>query len=132
MPAVSIEVRGLSGLAANFRALDREAGRAIRRAMRERGELQHAATVAECPKRTGFMASKTRLDFSPEGLTYDIGYHAEDFKGAGLVFYPQYVIYGTSRMAANDFLFRVHEMMRQDTTRAVGNELRASFQRFRA
>lgn len=129
--SASIEVRGLSGLAANFRTMDGAAKQGIRKAMRERGEAQHAATVAECPKRTGFMASKTRLEFSPEGLTYDIGYHAEDFEGAGLAFYAQFVIYGTSRMAANDFLFRVHEFMRQDTTRAIGDELRASFERFR-
>lgn len=131
MPAVSIEVRGQSGLAANFRALDAAVKPAVQHAMQRQGGLQKERTEAECPKRTGFMASRTRLDFSPEGLTYTVGYKAEDFEAEGLPFYPPFVILGTSRMAANDFLFRVHEMMAQENTRVVGDELRRSFQRFR-
>ena len=73
------------------------------------------------------MASQTRADYSPEGLTYTVGYRASDFPGT---FYPPYVILGTSRMAANDFLFNVHEMMAPQTTQAIGDALRRSYARF--
>lgn len=124
---IKIEVKGLSGLAANFRAMDAAAQAEIRTAMRERGEAQRTATAAACPKDTGFMASQTRADYSPEGLTFTVGYKAEDFPGT---FYASFVILGTSRMAANDFLFNVHEMMAPETTRAIGDALRRSYARF--
>lgn len=124
---IKIEVRGLSGLAANFRAMDPAVKAEVNAAMRQRGEEQRAATAAACPKDTGFMASQTRADFSPEGLTFTVGYRAEDFPGT---FYPPFVTLGTSRMAANDFLFRVHEMMAPDTTRAIGDAMRRSYRRF--
>lgn len=124
---IKIEVKGLSGLAANFRVMDAAAQAEIRTEMRKQGEAQRQATAAACPKDTGYMASQTRADFSPEGLTFAVGYRAEDFPGT---FYPPFVILGTSRMAANDFLFHVHEMMTPETTRAIGDALRRSFARF--
>lgn len=123
-----VEVRGLSGFIANVRAADRTAQAEIRAAVRGNGERQHNVTVAECPKDTGYMASKTVLEFTPGGLNYSIGYREEDFPGA---FYPQFVIHGTHKMAANDFLFRVHEMLAAENTRTVGDAVRRSIQRYR-
>ena len=125
---IKVEVSGISGLIANVRAMDARAQVEIRQAVKQNGERQRAVTEVECPKDTGYMASKTQVKFSDGGLTYNVGYYAEDFPGN---FYPPYPIFGTSRMAANNFLFRVHEMLAQENTRNVGNALRRSFARGR-
>lgn len=122
--ASSIEVRGISGLVANIHAAKASVQRRVREAMREVGEGQHAATVREAPKRTGFLASKTRLDFSPEGLTYTVGYDAADFAEAGVYPYFFPVILGSSTQSANDFLGRVHEAYAGEVTRKIGQAVR--------
>jgi len=124
-----ITVRGLSGLAANFHAAQARVPAAVRKAVRASGEAQREETEAECPKDTGYMASKTRVEFSPRELTYECGYFAEDFPET---FYPEFVILGTSRMAANDFLLRVHEASAQRRTKAVGDAVRKALGSLRA
>lgn len=121
---ISIEVRGASGIVANIHAANRRVGTNVRRRMREVGEEQLQATKDAAPKRTGFMADHTRLDFSPEGLAYTIGYQENDFSAAGLPPYYVYVILGTSRQAANPFLFNVHEQYRARLTAAIGGAVK--------
>jgi len=122
--SVGLEVRGISGLVANIHALNAAVQRNVRAAMQAGGREQHANTVAAAPRKTGFMAEHTRLDYSPEGLAYSIGYVEGDFTGAGLYpyFYP--VILGSSTQSANDFLFREHEAYRPKLTRAVGEAVK--------
>lgn len=126
-----IQVRGISGLVANIHAANAAVARDVRAAMQERGKAQHADTVAEAPKRTGFLASHTRLDFSPESLAYSIGYDAQDWAEAGLYpyFYP--VILGSSTQSANDFLTRVSEMHRPLLTKDVGNAVKRGLESVR-
>lgn len=125
---MKVEVSGISGLIANVRAVDALAQVEIRRAVKQNGERQRALTEAVCPKDTGFMASRTKVKYSDGGLTFTVGYYAEDFPAT---FYPPFVVLGTSKMEANDFLFRVHEMLAAENTRNVGDGLRRSFARFR-
>lgn len=124
---IKVQVSGLSGFIANVRPMDAVAQVEIRKAVAENGAKQQAATEAECPRDTGYMASHTRLTFSEGGLTFNVGYSAEDFPET---FYPPFVIFGTHRMAANNFLFRVHEMLTAQNTSRVGSALRRSFARF--
>jgi hypothetical protein len=127
-----LEVRGVSGLIANVHVAKAEIGRNIRAAMQREGKNQHEDTVQEAPKRTGFLAAHTRLEFSPEGLTFTVGYDETDWADAGLYpyFYP--VILGSSTQSANDFLFRVHEAHRERVTRAVGDAIRRGVESVRA
>jgi hypothetical protein len=122
-------VSGNSGLIANVHRVRAVIPQEIRKAVKANGEAQRGETEAACPKDTGYMASKTRVEFSPEGLTFDVGYFEEDFPE---VFYPQLVIHGTSRMAANDFIFQVHEGRRAQNTKAVGDAVRRGFRGLRA
>lgn len=119
-----LEVRGISGIVANIYAANERVQEGIRGAVKQVGEEQRAATEAEAPRDTGFLASHTRLDLSPEGLTYTVGYSEADFAAAGLPPYFYYVILGTSRMQANPYLFNVHERYRPRVTEAVGAAVR--------
>jgi hypothetical protein len=127
-----IQVRGISGLVANIHAANAAVARDVRAAMQHRGKEQHADTKAEAPKRTGFLAAHTRLDFSPEGLAYSIGYDAQDWAEAGLYPYFFPVILGSSTQSANDFLTRVHEMHRERVTRDVGDAVKRGLASVRA
>lgn len=121
---ISLQVRGVSGIVANIYAVNRRVGRNVRGAMRAVGEEQRQATEDAAPKRTHFLANHTRLDVSPEGLTYTVGYREEDFAAAGHPPYFMYVILGTSRQAANPYLFDVHEQYRARVTAAVGGAVK--------
>lgn len=127
-----LEVKGVSGLIANVHVLKENVGRNIRAAMQREGRSQHEDTVQQAPKRTGFLAAHTRLEFSPEGLTFTVGYDEADWSEAGMYpyFYP--VILGSSTQAANNFLFRVHEAHRQRVTKAVGDAIRSGVESVRA
>lgn len=123
-----LEVRGISGIVANIYAADQRIGKNIRAAMQKVGAEQRADTEAEAPRDTGFLATHTRLDFSPEGLTYTVGYREADFAAAGLAPYFHYVILGTSKMEARPYLFNVHERYRARVTAGVGAAIRSGIE----
>ena len=91
-------------------------------------------SAALVPSWMKFSSSLTvrRLEFSPEGLTFTVGYDETDWAEAGMYpyFYP--VILGSSTQSANDFLFRVHEAHRERVTRAVGDAIRRGVEGVRA
>lgn len=122
--STGLTVRGISGIVANIHAANRRVRENVPQAVKRVGEEQRAATQAAAPKKTGFLASHTRLDLSPEGLTYTVGYSDADFAAAGLAPYFYYVILGTSRMPANPYLFNVHEDFRARVTAAIGGAVR--------
>ncbi len=126
MARSGIRVQGLSGLAANFRAFDREVGRGVREVVRQNGIEQHAETEAAAPRDTGFTADHTRLEFSPGGLAYTVGYDPADYAAAGKDFYVLYLIFGTRFIAANNWPLRVHEARAPKLTRDVGDVLRGA------
>jgi HK97 gp10 family phage protein len=122
----ALQVRGISGLIANVRAIEEDVQREVREVVRKSGEAQRQETEMECPKRTGFMASRTRVRFSEDGLTYNVGYSRDDFPAA---FYPLFVIFGTRYMPANNFLFRVQERRAPQLSREVGEVMRRAAER---
>jgi len=101
MPRLSMVVTQRGGLAANFQANTRAVQRATKQAVRETGVEHHTDLYVHAPRRTGFLASQTRLEFSDGGYTYTAGYYDEDFAAAGLASYFRYVRHGTRFMAAN-------------------------------
>jgi len=130
--SAGLTVRGVSGLIANVHVAKGLIGSNIRAAMQREGKSQHEDTVQEAPKRTGFLAAHTRLEFSPEGLTFSVGYDEADWSEAGMYPYFWPVIMGSSTQAANNFIFRVHEAHRERVTRAVGDAIRRGVESVRA
>lgn len=80
-------------------------------------EQQFNLTVGLCPvdnsdagKPSEFhMVDQLRGELTNDGFGYEVGFDRKDFEAAGEDFYPQYVIFGTRFMPANDFLFAPHE-----------------------
>jgi hypothetical protein len=83
-----------AGLAANFHAADEITQKVIRELVLEYGELTKELTQLLCPVDTGFMQSSVRADYSNNGLTFDVGWRAEDFFDVGENFYPIYPEFG--------------------------------------
>lgn len=119
-----VTVRGLSGLAVNFRAFDERCQTNVLAAQQENGAEHGQRLYDEAPKDTYFMAEHTEVRFSDGGYTYTAGYWPEAFLAAGLPFYPPYVALGTSRQAANDWIFRATEPMRDISRRRVGDAIK--------
>jgi len=119
-----VTVTGLSGLAANFRAFDQKCQDLVLAAQQENGTEHRQRMHDEAPKDTHFMANNTEVRFSAEGYTYEVGYWAEAFDVAGLPFYVPYVAFGTSRQAANDWMFRATEPMRDISRQRVGDAIK--------
>jgi hypothetical protein len=103
----------------------------IRTRMQRKRDAWAEATVANaeddftvmqslCPRLTHFMALHMLLEFSEDGLEYFIGWVRSKFVGLWnpvlkanvKVFYPPFVIHGTSRMAGNDFRLEAQRITR--------------------
>jgi hypothetical protein len=97
-------VRNLDGLVANFRARADGVGERVRAVNEETMHDVLSLTEMLCAKRTGFMASMLKGTLTPNGYGFDAGWSADDFFAAGLDFYPPFVEFGTSRMAAQPAL----------------------------
>lgn len=121
-----VTVTGLSGLAANFRAYDQRCQELVLQAQQENGAEHRQRMHDEAPKDTRFMAEHTEVRFSENGYTYTVGYWPEPFTEAGLSFYPPFVAFGTSKMAANDWMFRATEPMREIVRQRVGEALKTA------
>ena len=121
---MGITVRGISGMVANIHSVNADVQREVRAAMQREGRTLQADTRDAAPKRTGFLAAHTKLEFSPEGLTYQVGYDEADWEANGMYpyFYP--AILGSSTQSPNNFLFNTYETHRASVTRAVGDAVR--------
>lgn len=129
MARITLSTRNTKGVIANILSADKRAQRAVRRVVREAGLQEYEIAYALCPVDTGFMQDSLRLEFQPEGLGYELGWREEDFTGAGLPFYPVYVEFGTSKMAAQPSLFPARDAVRPVFERSLSRELRAAYRR---
>ncbi|MBA2672021.1 MAG: hypothetical protein H0U67_16755 [Gemmatimonadetes bacterium] len=123
--------RNTSGLRAKLEARTaRQKARQLK-AAQDAGEEEHAVVVSLANRDTGYMASRTRLEFTRGGYNYAVGYRAEDFIGQTnpvtgrpiTSFYPVYVIQGTRRYAGNDFLSAARRIMRPRVLRRYSDAL---------
>ena len=104
MPRLTLGVRIVGGLAANFRPSVAAVQRETRAAVRETGTEHHGELVETAPRDTGFLASRARLDFSDDELTYAAGYAEADFTAAGKPFYVRYLHEGTRYIAPRTWM----------------------------
>lgn len=126
---LTLATRNAAGLAANFYAADRRVQRAVRRVVERAGVREFERARADAPVDTGFMRSQLRLAFSEHGYLYELGFDEADFTGAGKPFYPLYVIFGTTKMPARDFLFGARDALRPAFRADLAAELRAAVRR---
>jgi hypothetical protein len=120
----NVTVTGMSAMAANFHKLEEAAREKVLAAQAETAEQHRQLMEYEAPKKTGFLAQHTEVRFSEGGYRVEVGYWAETFAAAGLDFYVPYPLFGTSRIAPNDWMFRATEPMREVYTRNVGDALK--------
>lgn len=129
---MTLSTRNLKGVVANLFAADRRAQRAITQLVRRYGVATHDLARALCPVDTGFMRSQLRLRMTEQGYGYEVGWDASDFDAAGLPFYPLFVEFGTSRMAARPSLFPAEQAIRPQFTAALRRAVREAVERRRA
>lgn len=126
--ALTLSTKNLRGLAARFRAADRQLQGAVKRAVKRNGEQLLDAAWHASPVDTGYMRDHLRLDLADGGLTYEVGWRESDFTDEGLAFYPVYVIFGTVKMPARDFFFPLRDAQdakfRAEVRRAIQNSIR--------
>jgi hypothetical protein len=119
-----VTVTGMSGLVANFKALDERVQRYVLEAQQQNGEEHRQRMSDQAPRDTGFTAEHTEVRFSEGGYTYNVGYWAETYLAAGLEFYVPYPLFGTVNQPANDWVFRATEPMRDISRRRVGDAVK--------
>jgi hypothetical protein len=103
--------RSSEAMIANFYAADPIAQRQFRAAVVDHAEGVVRVTKVYAAVDTGFMRDHTRYTLSPSGLISEQGWFMDDFASAGLDFYPPYVEFGTSRMAAQPALLPAANVM---------------------
>lgn len=131
MPRVTVKVRNTDGLRAALQAKDRRVKDAVLDIVAESADRAFNIAQDLCPRDTGFMADKMRLEFTREGYNYAIGWHAADFLGETrrgalpVPFYPPYVVFGTSEQAGRDPLTPAIEEERPRALAAMRRALHA-------
>lgn len=130
MPRLTMRVRNTDGVKARLQARNIQTRLRILDAVDESASRVLHIAQDLCPRDTGFMAEKMRLEFFREGYSFAIGWHADDFLGQTrrggqpTPFYPPYVVLGTSRMAGRDPLTPAVEEERPRAREAFAKALR--------
>jgi hypothetical protein len=119
-------VRGVPAMQANFKAYERAVQTNVRAAQQENGAEHQRAVMDEAPKRTGFLAKHVQLSFSEGGLAYEVFHQDSDFLNAGFAAYYWFVIFGTSRMAGNDYMFRATERFRPIGVQRIADAMKSA------
>lgn len=124
-----LSVHNARGVVANLYAADKRIKGEVRRSVKMHGELTKELTQFLCAYDTGFMHDHVRTRYSRGGMAWQTGWDDADFAAADLPFYPPYVEFGTSKMAAQPALgpaYRdVDRMFRQD----LREKIRGAIQR---
>lgn len=126
---LSLEVRNTDGVIANLRAADRRVQAAVKRVIAEDGRTLLRSAKARAPVRTGRLRRLLRLELTPAGLGYAVGWRRSEFRAERVAFYPVYVTLGTRRQRANPFLRRAFEGSRPRFRRALRDALSAAVAR---
>jgi HK97 gp10 family phage protein len=135
--ALDLSVKNLAGVARNLRAFDAICVAAIQDAVLSAGESTRELAYALCPVDTGYMRDHLKTVYSPDGLTFEVGWDAADFEAANFAdetstgsFYPIYQEFGTRFMAAQPSLTPAYRETVPHFRADVGDALRASIARF--
>jgi len=99
---LELSITDRSGRVQNFYKFADDLVDEMKNAMLEAALETQALAFEFCPVDTGFMRDHIDVIVSDNLQTFEIGWKAEDFFGAGLVFYPMFVVLGTRHTAPRD------------------------------
>jgi HK97 gp10 family phage protein len=125
----SVTVRGDKAIIANIQAFDHDTRERFRVVTRKHGQLIRDRVVQIAPKKTGYLARNTRVRYSPDEMSFTVGWHPEDFVPHGLPFYPPYVEFGTSRQAAQPSLRPAYEWGSRRYAQGIRESIRYAMQK---
>ena len=124
---LDVRVNDVTGLVANLYARDERVQVDVRDAVQRFGVDVRVLARDLAPVDTGFMREQIRDEYSPEGLTVQVGYREEDFTAKGLPFYAPYQEYGTVYMAAQPHIGPAYRAMLPHFKEDVSAILRRAF-----
>lgn len=108
---LTLVARNTEGVGARLQSRTARQKEAVKSEMGRSGIRVLAGVIANAPRKTGYLASRTTLRRTREGFNYGVGYYAEDFIGQIgrdgrliTVFYPILLWGGTRVMAGRDWL----------------------------
>lgn len=102
-------IRDTRGIAANFHRADAEIEDAMVSLVGRYTDILDRVWESLTPVDKGFMVAHRHIRITRSGLGFEAGWDAADFFDAGLAFYPVFVEFGTSRMAAQPSLGPAYE-----------------------
>jgi hypothetical protein len=122
-----------AGLRAKLNARTARQRRNVVEAMDELKQEEFSVAQSEAPRRTNFMANHMIEETTYRGYGYRIGFLRKFFVGLTnpvtdkvvTRFYALDVVYGTERMAGNNFLRRSRQRMRPRVLKRVAAALNA-------
>lgn len=123
---LDLQTRNASALVANLYQWDRRFQRDVRSLVQDIGRDARAAARTIVPYDTGFMHDHLRLEFSPSGLVWSLGWLEREFAAAGLPFYPPYQEFGTLFMPAQPTLGPAARHVEEDMRIRLAELMRAS------
>jgi HK97 gp10 family phage protein len=126
---MTLSTRNLLAVVRNLFAAEKDLVFASQVAVQDAAERVYQRAYDLAPKRTYFMVEHLRMETSPDALTFEVGYREQDFTGAGFAFYPVFVEFGTTRMAAQPHLFPASEEVRPHFQRTMQRLVREAINR---
>lgn len=126
---LALSFRNEAAIAANFRGADQVLVREVKAVVRNAGYLVVDFARALVPIDTSFMHDHVGVVFSPDGRVFEAGWDEADFDAAGLPFYPLYVEFGTSKMAAQPSLYPAYKEVQPIFLADLRDAVRASIDR---
>lgn len=106
---MDLSQKQVAGVIARIYSAQRATVDAVQVATRGAGEFCREYTSLLAPKDTGFMAGHVRTVYSPDGLSFETGWLANDFAQAGRSFYPPFQEFGTRFMPAQPSLYPAYK-----------------------
>jgi hypothetical protein len=102
--ALTLSVRNAPRVSRELRSFRNDVVAEIRALVGETAARQHQRTYDLCPKDTYRMANAIRVNFAPDGLSYEMGWYEGDFVGRGLAFYPLFQELGFRHAGSGRFI----------------------------
>ena len=87
---LSLQIKNVDPVIRRLRAYPPAARKGIRAVIGEYAAKEYQMAYDLCPKDTFFMADHIRVEFSPGGYAYYLGWRRRDFTAAGKSFYALY------------------------------------------
>jgi HK97 gp10 family phage protein len=126
---LELSVHNAQAIVTNLYGADRVLKREAKRIVNRMADDLFAEVQRTVAYDTGFMHDHLLKIVSEAGLTFEVGWDASDFIANGKAFYPFFVEYGTSRMAAQPSLEPAYRKYTPRFRSELNNALRGAIAR---